>query len=465
MEPILVSFQYGVFLYFLILNTIYIVFVLLSFLDVLNYTRALAPDRIWMSSAFYRPVSIVVPAYNEEKTIEASVKALLALRYPEFEVIVVNDGSKDGTLPRLIEVFKLVKTPRPVRLILRHKPIRAVYISLEFPNLVVVDKENGGKADALNAGINASRYPLFCSIDADSILERHALLRAIRPFLQDPRVIAVGGIVRVLNGSTVEGGVVTGIHAPSRAIECLQVVEYIRAFLMGRTALSRMHSLLILSGAFSVFRKDVVVAIGGYRPCITEDADLITRLHRYCREERIPYRILFIPDPICFTQVPSDLKSLLHQRSRWHRGLIDTLLYNGRTFLNPRYGIVGLWAFPYYVLFEALGPVVETLGYIVLPLLYVSGWLQKEFAILFFSVAFLWAMLINIGSVLIDNIAYRPYGTIRDVLKLCVYGILEMLGFRQILAVQRAIATFQVKKRDWGMLARERIQPPAYRLP
>ncbi|MFQ6037850.1 MAG: glycosyltransferase, partial [Candidatus Aminicenantales bacterium] len=445
-------FQGLVLLYFLVLNGTYTFFILLSLREIRRYFLFVTRHdvRAMLGGSYYRPLSIIVPAYNEELTIVANVKALLNLDYPEYEVIVVNDGSKDNGLERLIENFRLVEVRKPIRRVLGHKPLRRVFVSLDDERLVVLDKENGGKTDALNAGINAARFPLFCSMDADSILDREGLLRTGRLFVEDKRVVAAGGVVRVLNGLEVTKGEVTHIRAPRKSLEIFQAVEYTRGFLSGRTAWNHFGSLLVLSGTYAVFRKDLVVAVGGYRDTVGEDMDLVVRLHRHCRENNIPYRILFVPDPICHTQVPSDLRSLLRQRNRWHRGLLDSLLHSRKMFLRPRYGSVGMFGFPYFLLVEGLGPVVESVGYLALVPLYFAGLLSWEFAFLFFALAVLWAMWINVGAVLLDNILYARYKNLRDVLRLCLFGFFEMFGYRQLIALNRLVATFGFRRRTWG---------------
>jgi cellulose synthase/poly-beta-1,6-N-acetylglucosamine synthase-like glycosyltransferase len=459
----LLVFQIVILIYFIAVNGTYTFFTILSLRDLKRHSLTVTYHNVKtiLSGVFYRPLSIIVPAYNEEDTIVASVRSLLALHYPEFEVLVVSDGSKDNTLLKLISEFRLVRTDKPIRLVNSHEPIIGVFVSLDYPNLVVIDKKNGGKADALNAGINASSYPIFCCIDADSLLENEALLRAARLFVEDREVIATGGIVRVLNGCRVEAGVVSELRAPERALECIQAVEYTRGFLSGRTAWNFFGSLLIISGAFGLFRKDLVMAVKGYRHTVGEDMDLVVRLHRHCRENDIPYKIVFVPDPVCFTQVPTDLKSLLIQRNRWHRGLIDSLLHSRKMFMNPAYGLVGLLGYPYFVFVEALGPLVEFTGYVGVVLFWMFGLLSIEFALLFFTVAVLWGMWINIGSILLDNILYKRYRSLSDILKLCGYSFVEMLGYRQLIAVERLIATFQFWKKGWGKPKRQEIKVEA----
>lgn len=457
---IILLIQLIVFIYFIWLNGTYTIFTLLSLKEIRKYFFTLTYHNVKtiLSSVFYRPLSIIVPAYNEESTIVANLKSLMSLKYPQYEVILVNDGSTDKTMEKLIAEFKLIEMKKPLRLVIKHKPIRRVLISLDHTNLTVIDKDNGGKTDALNAGINASNYPLFCSIDADSLLEQEGLLRAARLFAEDKKVIATGGIVRVLNGSTLEDGIITEVKAPKKAVECFQAVEYTRGFLSGRTAWSLLGNLLIISGAFALFRKDVVQAVGGYRDTVGEDMDLVVRLHKHSREKKLPYRILFVPDPVCYTQAPSDLRSLLKQRNRWHRGLIDSLLFSKKMFFRPKYGSIGIFGFPYFLFIEALGPIVEFLGYTLFILFLILGLISWEFALLFFAIAILWGMWINIGSVLLDNILYKRYGSLRDILKLCLFGFFELLGYRQLITLERLVATFGFKRKEWGQPKRQEIE-------
>ena len=459
-DVLVLALQAIIILYFVALNGTYTLFIFLSLREIRKYFYFVAKHdvRAHLSSNFYRPLSIIVPAFNEESTIVTNVRALLSLKYPEYEVIVVNDGSTDSSLASLVENFHLVPIEKPIRLVLKHKKIRKVYLSLDHPNLMVVDKENGGKTDALNAGINASRYPLFCSMDADSILDKEGLLRTGRLFVEDKRVVAVGGIVRVLNGLEIEDGEIANIHAPKKGLELFQAVEYTRSFLSGRTSWNLFGSLLILSGTYAVFRKDLVMAVGGYRDTVGEDMDLVVRLHKHCRENDIPYKVLFVPDPVCHTQVPADLSSLLKQRNRWQRGLLQSLAHSKEMFGRSRYGSVGKFGFPYFLFAEGLGPAVEFLGYVSLIPLYFLGLLNWQFVFIFFLVAVLWAMWINIGSILLDNILYKRYKSLKDILLLCGFGLLEMFGYRQLISATRFFATFGYKNNTWGQLRRQKIK-------
>lgn len=458
---IILGFATFLFIYFIFINMTYtmFIFVTLKYMYDSIFTFDKVGDKALFSDDSYTPISIVVPAYNESLTIVANVKSLLSLNYPEFEIIVVNDGSTDKTYETVKNAFNLVKLETPLNLKLKHQPINGLYISPDYPNLIFVDKVNGGKADALNAGINISNYPIFCSIDADSLLENDSLLRGIRTIIEDKEVVAVGGIIRVLNGCDIEEGVVTNINKPTRVIEALQTVEYIRGFLPGRTAWNMFgQSLLIISGAFGLFKKDIVLEMNGFRETVGEDMDLILRMHKKCREDKRKYKVLFIPAPVCYTQVPCDLSSLLKQRNRWHRGLIESLFHNRAMFFNPKYGVIGCLAIPYFLLIEVLGPIIEFFGYITVILFFLLGYLSLEFAIMFFVVAILWSICINIGSVLLDNLFFKTYKNLKNVLLMCFFSILEMFGYRQLMVMERVFATLDFRQKGWNHLQRNEIK-------
>ena len=328
--------SWAIIVYFLVLNSFYLFFILTAVFELLRYRHlqlVLKTIEI-LPTPLVKPVSIIAPAFNEENSIVQSVTNLLSLDYPVYEVIVVNDGSTDATLQKLIEHFRLKRVNLVFRKVLETKPIRGVYLNPDYPRLVVVDKENGKKADALNAGLNLSRYPLFCAVDSDSVLDRDALQKVVRPFLEDPaRTVAAGGIIRLSNGCVIERGQLKKMAVPKNILVRFQIIEYLRAFLGGRTGLSALNSLLIISGAFGIFRKDVVMAIGGYRKnTVGEDMDLVVRMRRYLHEKKQKFRVRFLPDPICWTEAPSNLRSLANQRNRWHRGLIETMLASRRCF-------------------------------------------------------------------------------------------------------------------------------------
>lgn len=417
----------------------------------------------WMKqTSLAPPVSIIVPAHNEEKSIRVAVRKLLDLDYPELEIVVVNDGSQDRTLEEMQQEFQL----RAVRVLyipdVECAPVRGLYRGDTEPMLVVVDKEAAGsKADAINAGLNAVTSPYVCVVDADSVLERDALLRIMLPMVQDPeRVVAVGGIVRVLNGSEIEDSHLRA-RLPRKSIEVIQVVEYLRAFLIGREAWAEGNMLTIISGAFGVFRTDLVRAVGGYRAgAIGEDVDLVTRLHRYLLELGADYRVSFVPDPVCWTEVPSDLRSLGRQRARWHKGLLDVLWINKDMLMRPRYGRIGCFALPYLWLFELFAPVIEIVGLATIVTAVSLGMLSRGFFLQFLLFGYAFATVISIGSVLQEEITYRRYNDWKDMARLISYCFLEHFPYRQLHMFWRLQGLWQYLRGDdaWGPLKRKGIE-------
>ena len=465
LTEIVVGFNRFVIVYFVVINLGYVWIFMISLRSLWLFLRRsfFADYSQIRRSDLTLPVSLLVPAHNEARTIVASLSSLLRLNYGEYEIVVINDGSTDETLQRLTETFALRVSETPQRRQLKTQPVRAVYRSLKHGNLTVIDKEQGGKSDALNAGLNASRYPLFCSIDADSLIEEDALLRLVKPFIEAPQeTVAAGGIVRVANGCKIADGHVASVRLPRSRIAVMQVVEYLRAFLAGRAGWSSARSLLIISGAFGLYRKQEIVDIGGYSHATdTEDAELVVRLHRVMSDQGRSYRIVFVPDPVCWTEVPETWKVLITQRQRWHRGLLQTLwLYKGMIF-RRKYGAVGLVGMPWFVTFELLGPVIEILGYIMVPLAWFLGILDRSFLILFLVVAFVVGALLSMGALLLEEMAFKRYPRWRDLLRLLGYAFLENFGFRQFLSFIKVKALVQAlwQRREWGKMERRGFDP------
>ena len=452
--------------YFLVLNSFYAVLLILSIPEIWEQTR-LAEDEDFqrlMQSDALPPITILVPAYNESATIEASVTAILTLEYRNYEVVVVNDGSKDDTMEQLRHAFDLYEIPRVYPETIETKPLRALYRSRSRSRLLVLDKENGGKADSLNAAINASRFPLVIAVDADTLIEPDALLRLTRPFLLGRQIAAVGGTVRVANNCTVKDGRVTDARVPGKVIPGIQVVEYLRAFLFGRLGWNRLGGNLIISGAFGLFRKEYVMAVGGYRTnSIVEDLDLVVRMHRHLRRNKIKYEMPFIPDPVAWTEVPESFKILSRQRERWHRGLIAAMWqYKGMLF-NPRYGRVGLLAMPFFAFGEMLAPVVELVGYVVTIAGLSFGLLNVSFALLFLLVAWGYGMLLSIWAVVLEEVSFRRYRRFIDLFRLLLFASLENFGYRQCTVWWRLKAFANVAKgvRAWGDMTRKGFGKPS----
>ncbi|HEX3031597.1 MAG TPA: glycosyltransferase, partial [Bacillota bacterium] len=371
--------------------------------------------------------------------------------------VVVNDGSKDKTLELLKQAFKLVEVPLAVERKLTTKPVRAMYISTIHPRITVVDKENGGKADALNAGINASSFPLFCAVDSDSLLDRTGLLKAVRPFIEDTSTVAVGGIVRIANGCTVEDGQIIHPVIPKNHWARFQVVEYLRAFLFGRMGWDALNSLLVISGAFGLFSKRAVLEVGGYETnSIGEDMELVVRMHRVLRRQDKPYRITFVPDPVCWTEVPESAQQLRAQRMRWQNGLTDALWRNRTLFYNPKYGWIGIFAYPFFVVFELLGAVVEAAGFVFFLWTWLTGLVDPYFASLFLMVAVALGVFLSLSSIALEELFFHRYLGWRQVVLLFCYGILENIGYRQLLSLWRlkGLINYIRGNHKWGDMQR-----------
>lgn len=457
-------------IYFFAVNGLYLLMLFLSRAGLFRHMgRLFFSDYPSISkSSFTPPISVIVPAFNEAENILDSTESLRKLDYPEAEIIIVNDGSTDATMKLLKQAYELQPVDRVIRKIkedgevkITTEPIVSVYIverEIGLQRLVVVDKMRGGKADSLNAGILVSRYPYVCSVDADSMLESDALVKVVKPIVEDPKnVVATGGVIRVANGCTVSHGRVQEMKLPRKILPKFQIVEYLRAFLGSRFAQGQLNALLIMSGVFTLLRKNVVVAVGGFHTdSIVEDMDLIVRMQRYLKEEDIPYRIEFVPDPIAWTEVPSTLRCLARQRIRWHSGLMDVLIHNRRLLFRPKYGALGLIGMPYYFFFEMLGPVFELVGYIAIPLAYLFGLLAWPEFLLFIIAAFLFGTFLSIFALLLEEQSRRQYPRWQDLLKLIFYGLADNIFYRPLISVLRfvAIIRFARGEREWGEIER-----------
>jgi cellulose synthase/poly-beta-1,6-N-acetylglucosamine synthase-like glycosyltransferase len=459
-RDLLLVFTIASFAYFAILNTLYLFLTALAWREMGNDIRGrryLALDEIFRSP-LTPGVSVLVPAYNEEAVIVESVRALLALRYPTHEVVVVNDGSTDGTMAALAAAFDLA----PVRVAPRDRlstaVVRATYISPTNPALLVVDKENGGRSDALNAGVNAARHPYVCVIDADSLLEPDALLKVAKPIFDDPDVLAAtGGTIRIANGCRVDHGRLLEVRLPKSRLATVQVLEYFRAFLVARVGWSRLNALGIISGAFGLFHRSLVEAVGGYwTDTVGEDFELTLRLHRYLRDRGEPYRIAFISDPVCWTEVPESFATLSRQRRRWQRGLWEGTRRHARMFANPRYGVVGLVAMPYFVVFEFLSPVFALGGLVVTVLWWILGGLSTLYFGAFLLVSIGLGLTLTTAALALEEFSYHRYRRRREILRLLAYAVLENVGYRQLHDLWRTIGYVDIARGTTGWGAQQR---------
>ena len=462
----LVFLEWAVLAYFLFVNGFYAVLLVAASREMLRHVRSVRGElraRLLGSSAVPR-ISILAPAFNEEATIEDSVRSLLALYYPNLEIVVVNDGSRDDTVAVLTERFELVPMPSVLEARVATKAVRRLYRSRTHPNLVVADKDNGGKADALNVALNLASGDLVCAIDADTIIEPDALQRLVRPFLASDTVIAAGGTIRVANGSVIRHGRILEVNAPRHLLAGFQVIEYLRAFLFGRLGWNRLGGNLIISGAFGLFDRTAVLDIGGYaHDTVGEDMELVIRLRRRGFETDGRSDVDFVPDPVAWTEVPESLRVLGRQRDRWHRGLSDVLWRHRDVLFNPKYGAMGMVAFPYFVFVELFAPVVEAVGLIAGAIGLVFGLINIQFASLFFLAAYGLGFLLSLLTLLLEELSFQRYRGIRDRLVLIGCALLENVGYRQLTVVWRVrgIWKYLRGRKDWGAMERRGLNRTA----
>lgn len=409
--------------------------------------------------------SLIAPAYNEGMTIIENVRSLLSLYYHNLEIIIVNDGSKDDSMQKLIAAYELEPTSFFVQGNIETKDIRGIYKSKNpaFKKLIVVDKENGGKADALNVGVNISAGDYIVCIDVDCILEQDAILKLAKPFLEqtDKRVIACGGVIRLANNCNVVNGSVTDVNLPKSWLGRTQALEYIRAFILGRMAWSRASGLILISGAFGAFDRQIVLACGGYdRNTVGEDMELVVRMRRYMEEQKQAYEVVNIPDPLCWTEVPESKEILRKQRNRWMRGTMETLWKHRKLMFNPKYGRFGMISMPYWFLFEFLGPIVEFTGYIIFVIFLILGIINWPFFFALFSLVIASGILYSIYAILVDLVSHQVYTKKRDLSTLITTAVLEPLYFHPIVVkagVQGVVDYFR-KQHGWGEMTRQGFQ-------
>jgi cellulose synthase/poly-beta-1,6-N-acetylglucosamine synthase-like glycosyltransferase len=467
MRIFVVDFNYYLAYYSIAINLIYLGLLVLSYFKVKQQYRLwkIKKTSLLFKNKILPSISIIAPAFNEEKTIIESANSLLNLKYPDYELIIVNDGSQDNTLNVLIKYFDLTRVDYIFDYRLNTRAVRGVYMNHSLPKLIVVDKENGGKADSLNAGINISSKEYFCGIDADSLLEDDALLKLASLTLDEGiETPALGGNIFPINGCTIERGQIKNINIPDNKLARFQTIEYIRAFMAGRLGWAALNSLLIISGAFGLFRKERVISIGGYltssgkyaRDTVGEDMELVVRISRMMRELNNRYRICYAFNANCWTEVPEDLISLKKQRYRWHRGLIDILTFHKQMLFNPRYGRTGLFALPYFFIFEMIGPIIEIQGYLMVLVAFLLGLLNAEIALLLLISTVFMGVLISIASLLIAE-KDTKYFRVKDILILILYAIIENFGPRQLFSFWRVGGYLNMLKKPtgWGKAERK----------
>jgi cellulose synthase/poly-beta-1,6-N-acetylglucosamine synthase-like glycosyltransferase len=455
---------HAIFIITTLVFTTYLVLTIFSAVSLRRYLRknSYVDYNTIVSSPLAPTLSVIAPAFNESQTIIDNIRTLLSLYYNNYEVIVVNDGSTDDSLEKMIATYELEKVNYYFDYRIPCKRIRAVYKSQNrsFKKLTVVDKVNGGKADSLNAGLNVSKNELVVSIDADSIMEPDALLKLVKPFMEakDKKVIGAGGVIRIANSCEISGGHIKKVHLPEKFLPRAQVMEYTRAFLMGRMAWSELDGLLLISGALGMFDREVVIQSGGYRTdTVGEDMELVVRIRRHMADQKIKYDVVYIPDPLCWTEVPSTIKVLARQRSRWTRGTLETLITHRKLLFNRRYGKLGLLGYPYWMVFEYLAPIIEFLGILWFIFLAISGKLNWPFFLLLTGFVYFFAVSLSIWSVLFEEITFHKYEKRRDVLKLIGTAFLEPLFFHPLVMLMSIKGNLDklFKRNTWGKMERK----------
>ena len=462
-----VDFNYYLIYYTTAVNGVYLFLLFCSFIGVTKQAKYWNLKKLpfLFRKKMLPSVSIIAPAFNEEATIIESANSLLNLRYPDYELIIVNDGSKDSTIQTLIQYFKLEKVDVRVDEKLKAMPIRGIYRNVSRPKLTVVDKENGGKADSLNTGINISSKDYFCGIDSDSLLETDALLKLTSLLLdEEVECPAMGGNIFPINGCAVDNGKLASLNIPDNHVAKLQTIEYIRAFMAGRVGWAQLNCLLIISGAFGLFKKDRIIEIGGYltssgkynKDTVGEDMELVVRLNRHMLEQKQKFKIKYAYNANCWTEVPESFRVLKSQRDRWHRGLIDILTFHHELIGNPRYGRVGLIAMPYFFIFEMMGPLVEIQGYIMVALAAVLGLLNQEIALLLFASTILMGILISVSSLYLAE-KESDYFSFKELAILVLYAFMENFGVRQLISLWRVTGYINSlkKPKGWGKMERK----------
>jgi len=458
-------FQIFVLIYFLCINSIYTFLTFIAYFEVKRQKkRSYINDYNYLYNSKLAPgLSLIISAFNEELTIVDSIKSYLKTRYRTFEVVLVNDGSTDNTLQVIKDNFDLVETKQVLHTAIKTKNVHAAYRSKTDPRLIVIDKKAGGKkADGSNCAINAAKYPYLLNLDADVILEKDAVLKVMKAVMDDQeKNIAVGGIVRIINGSDEKDGELTKIHLSHNPLVNFQIVEYFRAFNAGRTGFSKLKTLLIVSGAFHVFNMEAVRKAGGYSTdTVTEDMEMLIRMHRKYIDAKQPYNVVYLPYPVCWTEAPENLKILGNQRNRWHRGLCEILTQQKNMIFNPKYGRIGLFGLPFFFLFEFLGPLVEITGYGYFFYVIINGVVNWQFFWWFMLLAINWGVLLSVSAILYEDLNFNWYKKTHQIMRLFFYAVLENFGYRQITVFWRihGFFDFLIGKKGWGEMTRKGFQ-------
>lgn len=454
-----------IFIYVVAICSTYIFLSIMSAIYLSKYIRknSFIDYTSIISSPLAPSVSIIAPAYNESKTIIENVRALMSLYYPDFEVVIVNDGSTDNSLDLLIKEYNLEPVNYASNDHIETQLVRNIYKSRNksFGNLIVIDKENGGKADSLNAGLNVSNKEYFVAIDVDSIIDPYALLKIAKPFLEekDKKIIATGGVIRIANSCVIHNGQVLEVKLPNKFLARMQVLEYTRAFLMGRMAWSALDGLLLISGALGMFNKEIAIKCGGYlTSTVGEDMELVVRMRSFMVKTKQKYKVAYVPDPLCWTEVPESIKILGRQRNRWTRGTIDTLFIHRKMFFNPKYGLMGMLSYPFWFFFEWLAPLVETFGIFYFLLMALLGQIHWSFFMLLLLFVYVFALSFSTYSLLFEELTYHKYEKKREVLRLFLIAFLEPFLYHPLIvwfAIKGNWDFFVNRQRAWGKMERK----------
>lgn len=446
--------------YFIALNGIYLSLTIIALGFLPRFIQKQVIHKFpYPQTGFEPPITLIVTSYNEEAVIVPTIRALLQLDYHEYEILIVNDGSKDRSMEILTAEFELQEVPVAFRKRIEHKPVKGFYQSRLYGNLRVIDKENGGcKSDASNAGINGARYGLFMPLDADTILERDCLKYMIQPYLLNPDTVGVGGTVRILNGCQVANGALTKIGLPKNKLALFQVLEYTRAFLSGRVGWNVLNSLPLISGAFGLFNKEAVISVGGYsHKSLGEDMDLVLRIHRHYRLNKKPYRIDYVVDPVCWTEAPETFSILRKQRVRWQRGLFDCLWENRKLLFHPRSGGVGWLSFPFLLFLEGISPLFEIFGLLFFFVCLFAGVISGEGVVAFLMLSLGMGCMLSVTSILLEEVTFQTYPRKTDLAILLIGAFVENFGYRQLMSLWRLEGTIKWilrTKSSWGTMTR-----------
>jgi cellulose synthase/poly-beta-1,6-N-acetylglucosamine synthase-like glycosyltransferase len=472
---VLTFFSWSVLAYYVVVNTIYLVLTVLAAVDFSKYLRRLpyAGHNDVFANPLTPAVSIIVPAHNEQAGIVDSVRAMLSLHYPQFEIVVVDDGSTDETFARVQAAFDLVQVPRrPIGNLAVMGRATSVHVPRNGEPVVVVRKVGAGtRADATNVGLNYAQHPLVCMIDADSLLDPSALMRVVKPFVDDPEnVVATGGVVRPANGCEVVSGEIVDVKMPRSWLARIQVIEYLRSFLLGRTGWSTLQSLLIISGAFGMFRRDMVLEVGGMDPqTMGEDCELVAKIHKHLRSQgRRNYKVIFVSEPVCWTEVPTTFRVLARQRRRWTRGLAEVLWKHRDMMFSRRYGRIGMVVMPYFLVFELLGPIIELVGLLSIVAL-TGGWLASgylgiesdlfnpQFALAFGLVALIYGFCLSVAAMTVEEFSFHRMRSRKDMAISFAASLFENIGYRQLHSlwrVQGIVWWLRRGSNEWGDMQR-----------